>query len=187
MRPTLTSRHTMAMLMAAARSVNNLSLRILLHLLLLAIASRYMSAKVWPEVPSETLWKTRVWSSKTLRRKSYWMSLRQSGTPSSFFRWRILLPEYTEETLPLALRRVVVVVAVYMGCSSAGLDLGSSVVSWSSWVGWPASALTGVGASGMSWLGGSAARTCRRLFLGSGSSDRGAEVVEGCDMMGFRC
>lgn len=55
MRPTLTNRHTMAMLMAAARSVNSLSLRILLHLLLLAIASRYISAKVWPEVPSDTL------------------------------------------------------------------------------------------------------------------------------------
>jgi len=40
MRPTLTSRHTMAMLMAAGRSVSSLSLRILLHLLLLAMASR---------------------------------------------------------------------------------------------------------------------------------------------------
>jgi hypothetical protein len=40
MRPTLTSRHTMAMLMAAGRSVSSLSLRILLHLLLFAMASR---------------------------------------------------------------------------------------------------------------------------------------------------
>jgi hypothetical protein len=46
MRPTLTSKHTMAMFMAAGLSVNSLSFRILLVLLLLAIASRYTSAKV---------------------------------------------------------------------------------------------------------------------------------------------
>lgn len=46
------------------------------------------------------------------------MSFRQNGMPSSFFRCRILFPEYTDETLPLALRLVEVVVEVYMGSPS---------------------------------------------------------------------
>src|SRR4051812_31094828 len=74
-----------------------------------------MSANVWPAVPSEALWKTRLSSSNTALRNSYWMSFLHNGMPSSFFRCLILLPEYTELTLPFALRRVVVVVAVYMG------------------------------------------------------------------------
>lgn len=45
-RPTLTNKHTIAMFNAAARSDRSLSLRILLVLLLLAIASMYMSAKL---------------------------------------------------------------------------------------------------------------------------------------------
>jgi hypothetical protein len=52
MRPTLTSKQTIAMLIAPSVSCNSFSFNILLHLLLLAIASMYISANVNPEEPS---------------------------------------------------------------------------------------------------------------------------------------
>lgn len=55
------------------------------------------------------------------------MSFRHNGTPSSFFKCRILLPEYTDDTLPLALRLVVVVVAVYIGLLSGPEGAGTGV------------------------------------------------------------
>lgn len=113
--PTLTNKQTMAMQIAPSVSCSSFSFKILLHLLLFAMASMYTSAKVWSFVPSLYLVKHGVLSEKTALRKSYWMSFRQSGIPSSFLRCRILLPEYTELTLPLALRLVDVVVEVYNG------------------------------------------------------------------------
>lgn len=52
MRPTLTSKQTIAMLIAPSVSCMSFSFKILLHLLLLAIASMYASANVHPVVPS---------------------------------------------------------------------------------------------------------------------------------------
>lgn len=51
------------------------------------------------------------------------MSFRQSGIPSSFFKCRILFPEYTDEMLPLAFRLLDVVFAV--GAASFGDVLSS--------------------------------------------------------------